>query len=198
MAKSKLKDTTSNNGKKLGRPRKEDSVRLDARQTDVRQEPQRASGTGEKRERLRKFAENQHGPLYIPREMIPDGIDLQWIAIEVNGMPFPQERVQYEQNGWRAVHGQQFGGIFDGRFMPKGYKGEITVGGQVLMERPLELTLEARAEERRAAQIARGVQEQRLQAGQLDGVTLDTQHPTARANTRLTRTVESGLPVPDQ
>lgn len=197
MARPKKQKALSPNGKKIGRPRKE---RLDVRQTEARQEPQREAAvrTGEKRERLRKFADNQHGPLYIPREMIPDGTDIQWVAIEVNGAPFPQERVQYEQNGWRAVHGQQFGGRFDGRFMPKGYTGEIIVGGQVLMERPLELTLQARAEERQAAQAARGIQERRLQAGQLDGVTLDTQHPTARANTRLTRTVEAGIPVPDQ
>lgn len=194
MAKA-LKNTVSSKGKKIGRPRL-----ADVRQAEVRQEPQRevATRSGEKRERLRKFAENQHGPLYIPREMIPDGTDLQWVALEINGQPFPQERVQYEQNGWRAVHANQFDGRFDGRFMPRGYQGEIVVGGQVLMERPLELTLEARAEERRAALTARGVQEQRLIAGQLDGVTLDTQHPTARANTRLTRTVEAGIPVPDQ
>lgn len=186
-------------GRKIGRPRK-DEFRAPVRDTDPRQEPQREAAvrTGEKRERLRKFADNQNGPLFIPRELIPDGTDLQWIAIEVNGQPFPQERVQYEQNGWRAVTPDMFGGRFDGRFMPKGYRGEIVVGGQVLMERPLELTLEARAEERRAAQNARGTQERRLLAGQLDGVTLDTQHPTARANTSLTRTVEAGIPVPDQ
>jgi hypothetical protein len=62
----------------------------------------------------------------------------------------------------------------------------------------MELTMEARAEERAAARQAVGIQERKLTSGQLDGVTLDTQHSTARANTRLTRTVESGIMVPEQ
>lgn len=168
-----------------------------AREQDNREETLRAAPRGEeKRMRLAKHDYGVQGDFHIPKEMIPAKTDLQWVAIEVAGMPTNGHRVGYEKNGWRAVTTDMFGGRFDGMFMPKGSKGEIITGGQVLMERPLELTLEARAEERQAAQQARGIQEKRLLAGQLDGVTLDTQHPTARANTHLTRTVMSGIDVP--
>lgn len=183
----------SKHGKPIGRPAKN---RQEVRETEVRQEEVRTAPR-EKRQRLQKYGEGQDR-FSIPREMIPDGIDLQWVAYEILGQPAPQERVKFERNGWRPVLGQDFQGRFDGMFMPKGHKGEICVEGQVLMERPMELTIEARQEERQAAMTAVGVQERRLQAGQLDGVTLDTQHPTARLNTRLTRTVEAGIPVPDQ
>ena len=177
--------------KKPGRPKK-------VREVEVRNEPVReVTARGEKRQRLVRYDASQDR-LHIPREMIPAGTDLQWVAVEVLGQPNPQERVRFEQNGWRAVTPDMFDGRFDGRFMPKGHKGEIVVEGLCLMERPMELTMEARAEERAAAQLAVGIQERKLTSGQLDGVTLDTQHSTARANTRLTRTVESGIMVPEQ
>ena len=186
--------TVSKNGKKLGRPSK--ASRMEVRQTEVRQEPIRTAPR-ERRQRLQKYGEGQDR-FSIPREMIPEGTDLQWVAYEILGQPAPQERVRFERNGWRAVSADMFDGRFDGMFMEKGHRGEIRVEGQVLMERPMELTMEARREERAAARSAVGIQEQRLMAGQLDGVTLDTQHSTARANTRLTRSVEAGIPVPDQ
>jgi hypothetical protein len=186
--------TVSKNGKKIGRPSK--VSRMEVRQNEGREEPIRTAPR-EKRQRLQKYGDGQDR-FSIPREMIPEGLDLQWVAYEILGQPAPQERIRFERNGWRAVTPDMFEGRFDGMFMPKGHRGEICVEGQVLMERPMELTMEARREERVAAMNAVGVQERRLQAGQLDGVTLDTQHPTARANTRLTRTVEAGIPVPDQ
>lgn len=190
----------SKNGKKLGRPSKvrEEVRAADVRQTEQREEPVRAeSPRKEKRQRLVKFAQGQDR-LSIPRHMIPEGTDLQWVAIEILGQPNPQERVRFEQNGWQAVTPDMFGGRFDGMFMKKGHKGEIVVDGLCLMERPIELTMEAREEERLAARSAVYTQEVRLTQGQLDGVTFDTQHSTAKANTRLTRTVESGIPVPEQ
>lgn len=184
----------SKHGKKIGRPKKNEARQQDVRPVEARQEPIR---TEPRRQRLQKYGEGQDR-FSIPRELIPAGTDLQWVVYEILGQPAPQERIKFERNGWRAVTADQFDRRFDGMFMPKGSKEEIRVEGQVLMERPMELTMEAREEERQAALSAVGVQERRLQSGQLDGVTLDTQHPTARANTRLTRTVEAGIPVPDQ
>ena len=181
--------------KKRGRPF--GTTKNKAREKDNREETLRAAPRGEeKRQRLSKAEQGVQGDFYIPQEMIPAGVDLQWVAIKVAGLPTNGHRVGYEKNGWRAVTTDMFGGRFDGMFMKKGTKGEIHVGGQVLMERPMELTMEARREERQAALQARGMQEKRLLSGQLDGVTLDTQHPTARANTHLTRTVMSGIDVP--
>lgn len=134
--------------------------------------------------------------LFIPQEMIPDGIDLQWVTNAVLGQPAPQLRMAYEVNAWEPVTPEMFDGRFDGMFMKKGHKGEIEVDGLVLMWRPMELTLEARAEERGAASQAVNVQNSKLRSGHLDGVTLDTQHPTARANTRVQREILSGAPIP--
>ena len=134
--------------------------------------------------------------LYIAPEMIPAGIDLQWVTNAVLGQPAPQLRMAYEVNAWEPVTPDMFDARFDGMFMKKGHKGEIEVDGLVLMWRPMELTIEARMEERQAAVNAVNVQNNKLRGGHLDGVTLDTQHPTARANTRVQREILSGGPIP--
>lgn len=135
--------------------------------------------------------------LHIPQEIIPDGIDLQWVTDSVLGQPAMQTRIAFEVNAWEPVLPSMFDGRFDGMFMPKGHKGEINVDGLVLMWRPMELTMEARAEERQAARGAVVAQEAKLRGGNLDGVTLDTQHASVRANTRLTREIIPGMPIPN-
>lgn len=134
--------------------------------------------------------------LHIPAAMIPPDIDLQWVTSEILGMPDMQGRQAYEINGWEPVAGEMWDGLFDGMFMPKGYKGELNVGGLVLMWRPMELTMEARAEESQAARQAVRNHEAALRGGEIKGVTLDTAHPSARAKTHLTRQVLSGIQVP--
>lgn len=171
-------------------------TRVAPRQTETR-EPNRTDvrDTPEKRQRLRKGIANT-SPTYIPREMIPDGVDLQWVTDSVHGAVQIQGRQMFEINGWRPVTPDMFGGRFEGMFMPKGFKGEINVLGQVLMERPLELTLQARAEELKDAQNARSAIETKLRNGQIDGVAFDTQHPTARAATRVEQSLVQ-LQVPE-
>lgn len=128
--------------------------------------------------------------LHIPQEMIPDGVDLQWVTDSVLGQPNPHGRQQFEINAWEPVLPSMFEGRFDGMFMPKGYKGEINVGGLVLMWRPMELTLEARAEERQAARHAMVSEEAKMKTGQVEGITFDTDTPNARAHTFVKKTRE--------
>ena len=68
---------------------------------------------------------------------------------------------------------------FGGKFMPSGYKGPIVRQGLGLYERPMALTLEARAEERSKANAQRRGQMEQL------GITVptgfSTDHPRARA-----------------
>lgn len=137
---------------------------------------------------------------HIPQEMIPDGVDLQWNVDSVLGQPAVQDRMMMEQQGWEAVTPDMFGGRFDGMFMRKGHKGEISVGGLVLMHRPMELTLEARAEDLTAARRARFTEERKLVAGTPDGVNLDLMNPnhgSARAKTFLNKERIPSMPVPD-
>lgn len=164
---------------------------------EVRTEPVREAvrDVPERRQRLRKGIANV-SPTHIPQEMIPEGVDLQWVTDTVHGQPEIQGRQSFEINGWRPVTGDMWGGLFDGMFMPKGYKGEINVLGSVLMERPLELTLEARAEERSQAVSARVAAETKLRNGIIEGVAFDTEHPTARAITQVGREA-ARIQVPD-
>lgn len=166
-------------------------VRVTNRETprmDVRDTPA-------KKQRLRKGIASS-SPTFIPREMIPPDVDLQWVTDSIHGAPDVQGRQAYEINGWEPVLGHMFDGRFDGMFAPKGHAGEINVYGQVLMWRPMELTLEARAEESRDARNARTAIETKLRNGQLDGVSFDTRHPTARAVTSIAHERVS-LPVPE-
>jgi hypothetical protein len=128
------------------------------REAEVRAEPAREPVRA--KTRTRKGANvNQ---FHIPQHMIPDGIDLQWNTDSVLGKPEPHMRQTMAVQGWEPVTADMWGGRFDGMFMPKGHKGEINVGGQVLEWRPIELTLEARAEEHQAARHARNVEERKI------------------------------------
>lgn len=162
------------------------------REVNVRQEELLVH---EPRTRIRKGG-MLHDSLHIPQHMIPEGIDLQWVTDSVLGQPAPQTRMGYEINGWQPVTGQMWSNRFDGMFLKKGHQGEINVGGLVLMERPMELTLEARGEDKKAADFARLAHEAQLRGGHLKEVSLDTQHPTARAKTFVNREVVRGMPVP--
>lgn len=137
---------------------------------------------------------------HIPQEMIPEGIDLQWNTDTVLGQPVMQERSMMEQQGWEAVTPDMFDGRFDGMFMRKGHQGEISVGGLVLMWRPIELTMEARAEEYHAARLARHTEERKMTSGSVDGVDpaiLTNDNPHARNMTFLRKEHKPSMPVQD-
>lgn len=172
------------------------------RRDPIRKEELRASETRPDEVRPKKVRTRKGGgtdPLnFLVRnpELIPEGIDLQWVTSEVLGQPAVGVRQSYEVNAWEPVTGDMFGGRFDGMFHPKGHKGEINVGGLVLMYRPMELTLEARAEEREAAVQPLRTMDFKLKTGAIDGVSLPTDHPSARNNTYLKREMHAPIPVP--
>lgn len=173
---------------RAGAPMRNAEVRAEPAREPIRETPAR-------KQRLRKGIANV-SPTHIPQEMIPGDIDLQWVTDTIHGMPEAQGRQSFEINGWEPVTPDMWGKRFDGMFMPKGFKGEINVLGSVLMWRPMELTLEARAEERQQAVAARLSIERKLRNGELDGVAFDTQHPTARAITNVGREGVA-MPIPD-
>jgi len=159
--------------------------RAPVREAEVREEPVRKT-----RQRVRKSGADV---LHVPQNLIPEGMDYQWVTSEILQQPSHTTRAGFEINGWEPVPATRH----DGMWMPKGFKGEINVGGLVLMERPMELTLEARQEEREMARQAVGGNTRSLSSGEIPGVSLDTQHPSARKVTGLTREVIRGIPVPD-
>lgn len=161
---------------------KSNAVREPVRAT----EPETADTVRPKKMRTRKGGATDR--LHVPKELIPVGMDYQWVTDSVLGQPDVQTRMNYEANGWEAVPASRHPGLF----MPVGHTGEINVGGLVLMERPIELTMEAREEERQAARIPRQMQERAMLSGNIPGVTLETNHPSVKANTFINRTVEPG------
>lgn len=125
---------------------------------DVREqarEPVRAV-VAEGRSRKRKANAD---PYFIPSELVPDGWIYQWCRSSVFGQPDISHQVGLMENGWTSVPANRHAG----RFMPPGFEGAIDRGGLTLMERPLALTMEARAEETSAA--AGLIQAQKEQLG---------------------------------
>jgi hypothetical protein len=136
------------------------------------------------------FGEEQANKQGIPRHMIPDGMDMQWVTDTVLGQPFAEHRAGFEKRGWTPVHPEDFDGQFDGWFSPKGSKGEIRLEGQVLMARPMELTMKARQRDRRNALEQVAIKEAALTGGDLSGVSLDTTHESALRSNRINKSVE--------
>ena len=126
----------------------------------------------------------------IPRHMIPEGMDMRWVTDSVFGQPFAEWRGQAERAGWTPVHPEDFDGQFDGMYAPKGAKGECRVEGQVLMARPMELSTKARRRDRRAALEQVSIKEQALTGGNIEKVSLDTQHESALRSNKISRSYE--------
>ena len=136
------------------------------------------------------FSDEQVNKQAIARHLIPDGMDMQWVTDSVLGQPFAEHRAGFERRGWTPVHPEDFDGQFDGMFSPKGSKGEIRLEGQVLMARPMHLSMKARQRDRRAALEQVAIKEAALTGGDLSGVTLDTTHETALRSNRIKKSVE--------
>lgn len=88
-------------------------------------------------------------PFDVPKNFIPKGWDYQWCAIASLGNKevVRTMQIEFHQNGWRPVPADRH----DGYFMPRGEKGPVIVRDQMLMERPLQMSLDARAEDQRNA-----------------------------------------------
>lgn len=90
--------------------------------------------------------DNTEDQFHIPDELKENGWDYQWNVKSVLNEENIGIQIRDAENGWRSVPAEREG--FSGRFMPAGHKGAIERGGLVLCERPMELTEEARREDR--------------------------------------------------
>lgn len=133
--------------------------------------------------------------LHINKEDIPEGMDLMWVTSAIFGQEVPQHRAQFERKGWTPVHGEDFDGCYDGKFTPKGAKGEIGVDGLVLMARPIELTKKAKQREYAAAREQVRIKEQALRGGDMPVSGAD--HPSAIGSNRINRSYER-LAIPEE
>jgi hypothetical protein len=119
--------------------------------------------------------EDSEDRLRVPQEVIPNGMVYQWITFEVFGQPQPQKVSRWERQGWRPVPAERHKGLF----MPMDFKGAIEVDGLRLMERPAEIDRRARAYEASKANNQMASKKQQLTGGNIPGVSLETQHPSA-------------------
>ena len=87
------------------------------------------------------------GPFYIDPSIIPDGWSYEWKTYTVLGKENPSYQVSMAHKGWEAVPRSRHP-----HMMPHNYQGEtIERDGMILMERPLEITQEAKARDLRVA-----------------------------------------------
>lgn len=161
-----------------------------------------ASAAAPKKTRVRKNAA-MRSLLDIPAEIVDglkaEGIDLQWVTDSVLGKPDPQTRQAFEINCWEPVTGQMFNGTFDGMYAKKGYAGEITYDGLVLMWRPMELTEEARQEERQAQLGQLAAQQNMIKGGQgIQGLAsgFEAAHPSAIRGNVVERSIKAPMDIP--
>jgi hypothetical protein len=95
---------------------------------------------------------------HVPAEAIPEGWTYQWCRKSIFGQPDIAHQVGLQENGWTPVPSDRHKGLF----MPTGHVGDIERDGLVLMERPSELTAEARAEDKAAADALTRMQQEQL------------------------------------
>lgn len=109
------------------------------------------------RTRNRKSTVNED-MFYIPVDEIPEGSSYEWKRYSVHGMEDPFYIAQMREQGWEPVNPKRHP-----NWVPPGYsQPHIIKGGQILMERPMELTQEARQEQRQLARTQMREAEQRL------------------------------------
>lgn len=95
---------------------------------------------------------------YIPENLIPEGWSYEWKAQTTMGQENTAHMMHMAENGWTPVPASRHPGYF----MPEGYEGPVVRDGNILMERPVELTNEARQEDIDAANALMNYQRQQL------------------------------------
>jgi hypothetical protein len=93
----------------------------------------------------------------VPLHFIPDGWTYQWLSQETVGKA--NNNSHFFANGWEPVPAKRH----DGVFTQKGYEGHIVVDGMMLVERPVQLTIEARLEELKRAKLQLKTQNEQFQ-----------------------------------
>jgi hypothetical protein len=126
---------------------------------------------------------------YIDPRIIPDGWSYEWKTLTVLGKENPGYQVSLAHRGWEAVPRTRHP-----EMMPENHRGEtIERDGQILMERPLEITNEVKAHEyRKAREQVRGKE---LQLGAAPGGQFERDNK-GNSMVKINKTYES-IPIPE-
>jgi len=118
----------------------------------------------------------------------PSGWSFEWKMKSVNGWEDPNHNNRISMGGWEPVDAKRYP-----KMMPKGYVGAIEREGQILCERPLEITKERQAHD---AQVARN--QVKTKEGQLDPKGRGGLMNRDDANARMKVSKDHNLYVPEQ
>lgn len=148
-------------------------------------ESQHQADHGTPRRTRRRKATAVEDVFYIPVEEIPEGSSYEWKRYTVKGEHDPYYLAQLREQGWEPVSPKRHP-----TWVPPGYsENNIIKGGMILMERPIELTEEARAEQRALAKTQ--VREAEARLGRTPGNTHQRLAP------KITKEVMRQVPVED-
>ena len=150
-------------------------------------------------EQLTRTRKSGIDPFQVDQRIIPQGWEYQWCAVSSYGNAEIMRSLmtEYHQNGWRPVPANRH----DGLYMPKGDSGNIIVRGQMLCERPKELSDEARREDYNMAVRQMRDRDAALMGGKANirnnmnnGMSMDTKYRGVGADLRLT--IDKSLDAP--
>lgn len=156
----------------------------------VRSAVRTAAPESEGREPARKRTRQRLGTVdkfHIAADRIPPGMAYEWKRYEVLGQHDHSYSQSLSENGWDPVDASRHPDL-----MPPGHKGAIIRDGLMLMERPVELSEEAKAEDYQMARDQVRVNEAKMADTPHGTMTRD--HATARP--RVGRSYEA-MAIPD-
>jgi hypothetical protein len=120
---------------------------------------------------LQQNIESESDMLYIPPEIVPDGMRYNWKTLSVLGQQQTRRYGRFQMTGWTPVPASRHPGMFT----PKGYEGEIEYDGLILMEKSEEECQRTEAREYNKARSQVQAKEQQLRGGDVQGVAFDRQ-----------------------
>ncbi len=127
-------------------------------------------------------------PFDIPKDEIPEGSSYEWKRFSVSGQSAdhdPFYLASMRRQGWEPVDPRRHP-----NWVPPGYdKPSIIRDGQILMERPVELTNEARQEQRQLARQQMREAQERLGMAPKDTMTRDFEGVRPRVEAQVMRPV---------
>lgn len=164
--------------RRRGRPRKIPVLRSDQISENREIAGGRATAIGRDGRVLSRRRSGEADKFAIPPHIIPDGWTYEWKSKTILGQEQTDHITGLMENGWTPVPAERHAG----QFMVRSGTGEIVRDGLVLMERPVELTEEARQEDKALARLQVRQQIEQYRAKMPSG--MDASHPDARERVR--------------
>lgn len=164
---------------------------------DIAREPSRRGAViavGHNGEQLTRRRKSVGDKFAIPAHYIPHGWDYQWNAVTVLNQgvhEIVRGDLGMHENGWRPVPASRH----PGHWTPHDHEGAIIVDGLRLEERPMSLTLEAKAEDtaRAKAQVRDRTDALRLTQRDLPGSKVARERGNAG---QMRMSIDPGLDIP--